>query len=284
MNLASKALNKPIGPYVATLPFIDVKRYTYSKDETLEDEEMIGLKNGDFVEINAGRIALNFYCRKCEDSRTFLSSDRLHALIISENLISIDASLQCPVCKTTELQVWFLLEVKEMFTEEPKVKILKRTEKLSEDVSELRENSFGIYTDFLEKAMRASREGFGAGSIIYLRKVFEQVTSEAAKASGISTTFINKKNKEQRKTFKDLLTEVDKKCAIIPVEFSNNGYKLFGKLSDVVHGKYKEEIALEKFGAFYRLVTGVIENIKSKDEFRSAMQALGLTEGGNRDE
>ena len=283
MNLATKVLNKPIGSYVATLPFIDIRKYFYSEYETQDDEDMIGLQNGDFVEIDAGRIALNFYCKKCEDSRTFMSPDRLHALIINENLISIDAFLQCPVCKT-EIQVWFLLEVKDMFTEEPKVKILKRTEKLSKNVSELRENSFGIYTDLLEKAMRASREGFGAGAIIYLRKVFEQVTSEAAKASNISTTYINSNGKEKRKNFKDLLTEVDTKCAIVPIEFSNNRYKLFGKLSDVVHGEYDEEIALEKFSAFYRLVTGIIENIKSKEEFRSAQQALGLSEGGDKNE
>lgn len=283
MNLATKVLNKPIGSYVATLPFIDIKKYFYSEYETQDDEDMIGLQNGDFVEIDAGRIALNFYCKKCEDSRTFMSPDRLHALIINENLISIDAFLQCPVCKT-EIQVWFLLEVKDMFTEEPKVKILKGTEKLSKNVSELRENSFGIYTDLLEKAMRASREGFGAGAIIYLRKVFEQVTSEAAKASNISTTYINSNGKEKRKNFKDLLTEVDTKCAIVPIEFSNNRYKLFGKLSDVVHGEYDEEIALEKFSAFYRLVTGIIENIKSKEEFQSAQQALGLSEGGDKNE
>lgn len=283
MNLATKVLNKPIGSYVATLPFIDIKKYFYSEYETQDDENMIGLQNGDFVEIDAGRIALNFYCKVCEDSRTFMSPDRLHALIINENLISIDAFLQCPICKT-EIQVWFLLEVKDMFTEEPKVKILKRTEKLSKNVSELRENSFGIYTDLLEKAMRASREGFGAGAIIYLRKVFEQVTSEAAKASNISTTYTNSNGKEKRKNFKDLLTEVDTKCAIVPIEFSNNRYKLFGKLSDVVHGEYDEEIALEKFSAFYRLVTGIIENIKSKEEFRSAQQALGLSEGGDKNE
>lgn len=283
MNLATKVLNKSIGEYVATLPFIDIKKYFYSEYENQEYEEMIGLQNGDFVEINAGRIALNFYCKKCEDSRTFMSPDRLHALIINENLISVDASLQCPVCKT-EIQVWFLLEVKDMFTEEPKVKILKRTEKLSKNASELRENSFGIYTDLLEKSMRASREGFGAGAIIYLRKVFERVTSEVAKASNISTTYVNSNGKEKRKTFKELLTEVDTKCAIVPIEFSNNRYKLFGKLSDVVHGEYDEEIALEKFSAFYRLVTGIIENVKSKEEFQSAQQALGLSEGGGKNE
>ena len=283
MNLATKVLNKPIGSYVATLPFIDITNYFYSEYETQKDEEKIGLQNGDFVEINSGRIALNFYCKKCEDSRTFMSPDRLHALIINENLISIDAFFQSPVCKT-EIQIWFLLEVKDMFTEEPKVKILKRTEKLSKNVSELRENSFGIHTDLLEKAMRASREGFGAGAIIYLRKVFEQVTSEAAKASDISTTYTNSSGEVKRKTFKQLLKDVDGKCSIIPAEFSKNGYKLFGKLSDVLHGEYDQEIALEKFSAFYRLVTGIIENIKSKEEFQSAQRALGLFEGGDKSE
>ena len=73
-----------------------------------------------------------------------MSPDRLHALIINENLISIDASCNVPYAKT-EIQAWFLLEVKDMFTEEPKVKILKRTEKLSKNVSELQEN-FSEYT------------------------------------------------------------------------------------------------------------------------------------------
>lgn len=51
-----------------------------------------------------------------------------------------------------------------------------------------------------------------------------------------------------------------------------------------MHGEYDEEIALEKFSAFYRLVTGIIENIKSKEEFQSAQQALGLSESGDKNE
>ena len=39
MNLASKVLNKPNGSYVATLPFIDIKKYFYSENEAQEDEE-----------------------------------------------------------------------------------------------------------------------------------------------------------------------------------------------------------------------------------------------------
>lgn len=44
-----------------------------SDDETQEDEEMIGMQNGDFVEIDAGRVALNFYCRKCEIKNIYVS-------------------------------------------------------------------------------------------------------------------------------------------------------------------------------------------------------------------
>ena len=51
-----------------------------------------------------------------------------------------------------------------------------------------------------------------------------------------------------------------------------------------MHGEYDEEIALEKFSAFYRLVTGIIENKKSKEEFQSAQLALGLSEGGDKNE
>ena len=82
MNLATKVLNKPIGSYVATLPFIDIKKYFYSEYETQDDEDMIGLQNGDFVEIDAGRIALNFYCKVCEDSRTFMSPDSCSVLYV----------------------------------------------------------------------------------------------------------------------------------------------------------------------------------------------------------
>jgi hypothetical protein len=171
-----------------------------------------------------------------------------------------------------------------MFSIVPQARILKRTDKLSKKVTMLTKGRYGDYTELLEKAAIASREGFGAGSIVYLRKVFEQFTSQIAQASEIDTTFITKKGEEKRKIFKDLLTEVDNKCSIIPFEFSNNGYNLFGKLSDVIHGEYNEEIALEKFSAFYRLVTGVIDNVKNKNEFKEAMSAIGLNNGGEEDE
>ncbi len=64
------------------------------------------------------------------------------------------------------------------------------------------------------------------------------------------------------KPFLQILTPVKDQCNIIPSEFAEDGYKLFGELSDVVHGDYDEDEALQKFDAFYRLVTGVLEKIK----------------------
>lgn len=283
MSLASKVLNKPIsGNKITVVPFIDYNKYTDNIENS--SEEIAYVKSGDFIEINTSKIALNYYCMSCEDKRTFMSSDKLHCLIIRNDLISIDAFLSCPSCGAL-IQIWILLEVKGMFSEEPKVKIIKRIDKLNENVTELTHREFGDFTELLEKALRASREGFGAGSIIYLRKVFEQVTVLVAKDTNVKTTYTDKNTgEERRRKFSKLFEEVDKKVKIVPHEFSENGYNLFGKLSDVVHGEYDEEIALEKFSAFYRLITGIIINIKNKSEFANAIKAIGLDDGGKADE
>lgn len=286
MNLSTKVLNKPKSAnYITVLPFVDSQKYTDVEENASEEDNITYVKSGDFIEINAGKLALNFFCKNCDDTRTFMSSNKMHCLIVHNELISIDTFLSCPVCGTL-IQVWILLEVKEMFSEEPKARILKRVDKLNGNVTELSSYEFGDYTELLEKALRASREGFGAGSIIYLRKVFEKVTTLAANESGISLTFHPKGDvtKTKNKTFRDLLEEVDATAKIIPPEFSSDGYNLFRKLSDVVHGEYDEQIALDKFTGFYRLITGVIKNMKNKEEFKNALNQIGILTGGETDE
>lgn len=54
------------------------------------------------------------------------------------------------------------------------MRIAKRSEKFSEAVS-LNTETYGDFTDALEKARKAAREGFGAGSIVYLRKVLKEL-------------------------------------------------------------------------------------------------------------
>lgn len=61
-------------------------------------------------------------------------------------------------------------------------------------------------------------------------------------------------------------------------------YKLFGELNDVVHGDYDEDEALQKFDAFYRLVTGVLEKIKTNQELMDAIGTLGWHTGGEENE
>lgn len=234
------------------------------------------LKSGSSKKITIGKVALNFYCKNCEDQRTFYSGDELYCIGVNNNTVSIDCVLECPGCGSL-VQMWFLLECSgEVTSANPNVRILKRSEKLSDSVL-LIKDQYGDFTDLLEKANRASRDGLGAGSIVYLRKVLERITIQVANAEGISTT----RNNGGRKPFRNILEEVDGRCSIIPREFSDNSYRLFGELSDVVHGDCDDEIGLQKYDPLYRLVVGVIENVKNNKEMMEAIGSLGWNSGGD---
>jgi hypothetical protein len=167
--------------------------------------------------------------------------------------------------------MWFLIEAEsDIFSPSPKVRILKRNERLSDTVRLSRGQDDG-FSELLEKARRAYRDDLGAGAIIYLRKILELITVQVANAEHISTVTPNKK----RKSFKILLKEVDEQRSIIPREFSANGYRLFSELSEVIHGEYEEELGLQKYDAFRRLVIGIIENVKKNQELMNAIGALG---------
>lgn len=182
------------------------------------------------------------------------------------------------------MQMWFLLECREednIHSQYPYVRIAKRSEKFSESVS-LNTETYGDFTDALEKAKKAAREGFGAGSIVYLRKVFERIITQTAEAA--NPPIETRKANGNLKPFIQILTPVKDQCNIIPSEFAEDGYKLFGELSDVVHGDYDEDEALQKFDAFYRLVTGVLEKIKTNRELMDAIGTLGWHTGGEENE
>ena len=82
------------------------------------------------------------------------------------------------------------------------------------------------------------------------------------------------------KNFFELLKSVDERESIIPVEFSQDGYRLYRELSGVVHGNFDEVAGLAKFDPLYRLVVGILDNIKNKREFRCARAALGWCNDG----
>ena len=232
---------------------------------------------GQMVKLQTGTVSLNFFCECCDDLRTFSSQGRLVCVFISKNLISIDCVLKC-ICGT-KVGMWFLVESEDDITlPAPKVRIVKRSEKLQENVKP-RMKQYGDFDDLLSKAELAYREELGAGSIVYLRKIFEKITVQTANAVSIQ---VLKPNGRQR-PFKELLEEVDKQCHIVPPEFSANGYRLFGELSDVVHGDFDEQLGLTKFEPLYRLVIGILENVRNREELSAAKKALGWSEDGEED-
>lgn len=253
----SDCLSKPISAkFEQSEGFLDNKKLACGKQK----------------KITVGVIALNYFCKHCDSEITFSSGEELFCIGINDHLISIDCVLRCPRCGAT-VPVWFLVESEnEIYSAYPNVRILKRTEKLSENVL-LSRAKYGEYSVLLDQAEQAYRNGLGAGAVIYLRKIFEQITKQIATAEDIDT----KKSTGKSRPFKDILIEVNKKWTIIPKEFSNKGYELFGELSDIVHGSHDEmELGgLKKYDALRRLVIGILDNIKRNEELMSAIGVLG---------
>jgi len=255
-----------------------------SKPPTLEFKQVEGFllnKKGNVgqqVDLDVGPVALNYFCNHCEDSRTFRSKGKLRCIFANKSLISVDCVLNCH-CGASVL-VWFLVDCdSDICGRDPEVRILKRSEKLSAGVL-LNKEQYGEFSESLEKSRRAHREGLGAGAMVYLRKIFEQITQQTAAAAGISCVYEN----GRKKPFRNLLEEVDRQCSIIPREFSANGYRLFGELSDIVHGEYDEEIALVKYESLHRLVIGILDEVRDNTELMAAIGRLGWNEGGAGDE
>lgn len=228
---------------------------------------------GQKVDVSVGSVALNFYCKNCEDMRTFYSKPSLSCIFVNKNIVSIDCMLTCR-CGTS-VPAWFLVESNNDITGlAPEVRIMKKNARLSEHVT----NSprYGEYSTLLDKAELAYNEGLGAEAIVYLRKVFEKITIQSAEAMNIE---YSKHPGGNPRNFKDLLIKVDKQCSIIPAEFSANGYKLFQELSNVVHGEYDENLGLNKFDSLYRLVIGILDNVNNHKEILEATAALGWDNG-----
>lgn len=253
-----------------------------STSPTLEFKQVegfLGEKNlavGKQRKIQVGRVALNYFCKNCMDMRTFSSGEEIYCIGVNDHLVSIDCVLNCH-CGAS-VQIWFLVDCDgDIRGRVPEIRILKRSEKLSTDVL-LNKERYGEVSELLEKAQRAHRERLGAGAMVYLRKIFEQITEQTAKAAGITCS----NNKGKRKPFKALLEEVDRQCSIIPREFSENGYRLFGELSDILHGEYNEDLALSRYQSLHRLIIGVLDNVKNNNELMTAIGSLGWNDGGEQ--
>lgn len=273
--------------------FIDWDRYTISPEEETEDLQLISV--GDFLEIQIGKIILPFYSTACRDSVSFVSPKKLHCLIISNSLISIDCQLSCmdfdkdnPACRSCNhcVQAWFLVGADDIFASSPTVYVVKENFKLPDQIK-LPIETEDKYAEWLAKAEIAYKERLGAGAVIYLRSILEQITIKVGNDAGVDIYQPNGRTKP----FNQVLQAVDAQCSIIPVIYSDNGYELFRRLSNIAHGNSDEDTALREYEHLRRLVVGIMDNVKKKEEeiksnaeIKKALDAIGFSNGGEQSE
>lgn len=228
------------------------------------------LKWGKHKKIKIGKVFHNFRCRHCEDQRTFESGDELYCLGLGDHAVSIDATLRCTACQSS-VEVWFLVGSDgDIFGNTPEVRIVRYTENLQDRADRIG-TTIGQFADLVERAQLAYETGLGAGSMIYLRKIFESITIEVAEIADIAIATA----RGRRRPFKEMLREVNEQRNIIPQRYSSNGYQLFSELSEVIHGNSDEDEALKKFKPCLQLVLGVVEEVYRDNVFAKAIDELG---------
>ena len=252
-------------------------------------ERFLG-RNGDDVEhepeivpgyhemVEAGTVCVNFYCLYCNDVRTFASGSLLSCLVVGERVVSIDAFLMCAGCGV-RVEAWFLVTSRDDLTSQaPTIRLARYVDGGHNKIARLgAQTGAADLDDLLGRAHWAYEQRLGLGSMVYLRIIFEALTKQTAEVAGVPLTG----KKGGRKPFRDLLMEVDRTYQIIPPAFSGDGYRLYGELSEIVHGNASEATALEKFGPCETLVRGVIQNIASNQKMKQAIEDLGWS-GGDR--
>ena len=247
---------------------IDRDKY-YDPEEDIADEYREAVENGSIIELDIGTLILHFFCVAKNDNVTYKSTIQ-HCLVVNNRILSIDCILECIDCNSCKncqrtIQAWFLIEADNIFSDKPSVRILKYNFKVPEDIKFFYETS-DIYAEGFAKADYAYREKLGAGSVIYLRTIFESITKELGNLEGLQ---IYKAN-GNLKPFIEVLSTVDEKCAIIPDLYKQDGYNLFKKLSNIAHGNASEQEALEYYPELRRLVKGILDNInRQKEEIRN---------------
>ena len=231
-------------------------------------------KWGTHRRIDIGTVTRQYECIRCQSIRSFNSSGSLICLIAGPNLVSVDVVLKCIDCETS-VENWFLVRcADDLFGSAPSVSLIQVSEHLGDAARRPWARDSRI-EELIDRADLAYECRLGAGAMIYLRKIYEVVTSEAAEAVGIPTRRPN----NQRKNFGPLLREVDAASHIIPTEFAENGYKLFSELSEAIHGSSSESEALIRYEPSKKLIRGLISNIHNRREMADALASLGWDRG-----
>lgn len=226
------------------------------------------IKPGQHRNINVGTVVRYYFCASCERKREFLSGESLSCLVTGDSSVSIDALLHCSGCGTPA-EAWFLIGCEDdLFSQSPTV-FLETHRESRRELRRLRIFDTNQVEDLFERSKVAFESELGAGAMIYLRQIFEIMTRQGAQEAGISLLAGKRK-----KNFRSLLEEVDGKRAILPSEFSKNGYKLFGELSEIIHGRSDENEALRKYEPCLKLVKGIVENIQRIDDMKQAADTL----------
>ena len=225
---------------------------------------------GKHKRIKVGKVIHNFHCRTCEDIRPFESGEELSCLGLSNEQVSIDATLRCMVCRAS-VEAWFLVVSKgDIYTRAPEVRVERYTENLRDRADRVG-SADGPFADLIKRAQLAYENELGAGAVIYLRKIFEKITWEVAEILGIKT----KKANGNPRPFSTVLEEVNNVRSIIPQRFSSDGYQLFRELSGIIHGGSSEAEALLKFKPCLQLVLGVVDEVNRDNVVAQAIEDLG---------
>lgn len=244
---------------------------------TVQVENFLGSRRiawGQQKPIAVGRVVRNHFCLTCGDARSFVSAERLSCLVAGAQTLSIDVALRCSGCESGA-EAWFILCCgDDLYSPSPEVS-LQRFSENRRDIAGARGLHVEQVDDLFERAQIAYDDGLGAGAMIYLRKIFEALTSQAADATGVP----RRNESGYRRSFKSLLQDVDAQSQIIPPEFSANGYRLFSELSEVIHGDGDELDALEKYEPCKRLIIGIVNNTRNRAELANAVAALGWHDG-----
>lgn len=226
---------------------------------------------GQHEQIEIGKVGRNYLCPVCREWRTYYSGLKLSCLVTGDTSVSIDVTLKCSGCEQCTVDAWFLVETEDhLLTPSPLVTVKRFSESRRSTDIELEVDDRDSIEDLFDRAQAAYQEELGAGAMIYLRKIFESVTEQTALAMNIPT----KTKNHRRKPFKQVLQAVDDEAHIIPQEFNRPGYRLFEELSDVIHGESSEADALAKYNPCRRLVSGIVNNIRTNQAVAEAIAEL----------